>query len=255
MKTLRFVLVLFLTSAAATRAEQPNPEDFKVENSVYTGDQQEPAIRTITYFTGKAVYDCMKAPAEVAIFEKSARRFVLIDVSRRDRTELSTEQVAAFTQQLKDLAARNVDPLIKFSAQPVFQEHFDAAVNELTFSSQWLNYRVVLESQADQEIVARYREFCDWDARLNALLTPGMLPPFGRLQVNASVAQHRALPGQVFLTITSPKAGQPPTKIHSEHRLVRPLTAADLSYLAHLRASLGDFKLVSFQEYRKSADR
>ena len=249
----RLLLPFVWPTVAASPAEQPKAEDFKVENSVYTGDEQEPASRTITYFKGEVVFDSMKAPAEVAIFEKSADRFVLLDVSRRVRTQLSTKQIAAFTQRLKELAARNVDPLIKFSAEPAFQEHFDAAANELTFSSQWLNYRVVLQTEANQEVVAHYREFCDWDARLNAL-DAGMLPPFGRLQVNAAIAQRRA-GREVFLTITSPKAGQPPTKIRSEHHLVRPLTAGDLSEIARLRAWLGEFKLVRFDEYRKAERR
>ncbi len=248
-------LGICLAGSVASRADQPKAEDFKVENSVYTGDEPEPASRTTTYFKGGAVYDCMTAPAEVAIFEKSANRFVLVDVSRRVRTELSTKQIAAFTQRLKEVAARNVDPLLTVSAEPAFQEHFDATANELTFSSRWLNYRVVLETEANQEVVAQYRDFCDWDARLNALLTPGMLPPFGRLQVNAAVAQRRAVAGQVFLTISSPKAAQPPTKIRSEHHLVRPLSADDLDRIKHLRASLDDLKSVSFDEYRKPARR
>jgi hypothetical protein len=248
-------LAIGLLGRAASFAAQPTAEDFKVENSVYTADGQEPAIQTITYFKGEAVYDSIKAPAEVAIFEKSADRFVLLDVARRVRSQLSTKQIAAFSQRLKEVAARNADPLIKFSAEPAFQEHFDAAANELTFSSQWLNYRVVMETESNQEVVARYREFCDWDARLNTMLTPGMLPPFGRLQVNAAVAQRRALAAQVFLTITSPKAGQPPTKIRSEHHLVRPLTAGDLSEIARLRGWASEFKSVSFDEYRKAGRR
>jgi hypothetical protein len=248
-------VAVWLAGRAVSLAEQPKAEDFKVENAVYAGDEQEPASRSITYFTGGAVYDCMKAPAEVAIFEKSADRFVLVDVPRQVRTELSTKQIATFIQQLKELAAKNADPLIKFSAEPAFQKHFDAATNELTLSSQWLNYRVVLAPQANQEVVARYHEFCDWDARLNALLTPGLLPPFGRLQVDVAVAQRRAVASQVFLTITSSKAGQPPTKVRSEHSLVRPLTASDLDYVARLRAALGDFKSVSFDQYRKAGRR
>jgi hypothetical protein len=168
---------------------------------------------------------------------------------------LSTKQIAAFIQQLKELAAKNTDPLIKFSAEPAFQEHFDAATNELTFNSRWLNYRLILAPEANQEVVARYHEFCDWDARLNAILTPGLLPPFARLQVDAAVAQRRAMASQVFLTISSAKAGQTPAKVRSEHRLVRPLTASDLEYIAHLRAKLADFKLVPFDQYRKAARR
>jgi hypothetical protein len=241
-----------LSLAAASHAFA---DDFKIENSVYVGESQEqtqkPTTRSITYFTANAVYDMMKEPAEVTIFEKSVERFVLIDVNRRVRTELTLQDITLFVQKLQQLAAKNPDPLIKFAAEPTFREGFDAAKNELTLSSQWVNYRLILTPEPNQQAVEQYREYCDWQAKLNAMLSPGSLPPFGRIQVNSSIAQHQSIASQVFLTIASPKNGQPPTIFHSDHNLVRPLTTADQERIAHLRAALGDFKLVKFEEYRK----
>ena len=238
-------------------------EEFKIENSVYQGDPADqgdkadakgksPVSRSITRFVGGSVYDFMKEPAEIAIFEKAAQRFVLINVDRRIRAELPTKDIAVFTLQLQKLAAKNPDPLIRFSAAPSFQEKFDEAAQELTLSSEWVTYRLVLTPEPSQEVVDQYREFCDWHARLNALLKPGSLPPFNRLSVNTILAQRRAIASHVFLTLSPSKPGQPPTKFYSEHRVVRPLTPTDLDDVAHLRAALSDFKLVKFEQYRKA---
>lgn len=227
-------------------------DEFKFENAVYEGDQKEPISRSITYFLDDAVYDSIKDPAEIAIFERTAQQFVLVDIGRRIRTELSTKDIAAFAQQLQQLAAKNVDPVIKFCAEPSFQEKFDAANEELTLSSQWLTYQVVLAPESNQQAVDQYREFCDWHARLNSLLNPGSLPPFPRLELNSALARHRALPTQVVRKETSSKNNQVMT-IRTEHRLVRPLTSTDQSHVTHLRSVLREFKSVSFEQYRKDS--
>jgi hypothetical protein len=237
-------------------------EEFKVENSVYRGDPADltkkdvqaeaPIGRSITRFVGGAVYDSMKEPAEIAIFEKAAQRFILINVDQRIRAELSTRDIAAFTLELQKRSAKNSDPLIRFSANPTFQERYDEATQELTLGSEWVTYRLTLMPESSQEIVDQYREFCDWSARLKAMLEPGSLPPFNRLSVNMTLAQRRAIASMVFLTLAPSKPDQPPIKFYTEHRLIRPLTPTDLDYVAHLRAALGDFKRVGFEQYLKA---
>jgi hypothetical protein len=171
-----FVLVLafggFGLAAAGTFAD----DEFKIENSVYQGDSQpdpsagadanasvdannanpkaqEPESRSITYFTGGAVYDSIKQPGEIAVFDKAAKQFILVSITRRIRTELSTADIANLTLQLQKVAAKNADPLIRFSAEPSFQEQFDAATNALTLSSQWITYRLELTPEPSREAV------------------------------------------------------------------------------------------------------
>jgi hypothetical protein len=252
-----WLAILVAVTGQALIGKATVADEFKVENAVYVSTQEKAVSQSTTIFHGGAVYDFLTEPAEVAIFEKTGNRFILVDVARRTRTELSTENVTTFTQRLQQRAAKSADPLVKFLAEPKFEEQYDAARGELTLGSPLVSYRLVLAAEANQEAVEQYREFSDWYARLNTLLVPGSRPPFGRLAANAALAKRQAMASQVFLTISPPQLspGKPATTIRSEHRLVRPLAPADLQRVARLRAVLTDLKLVSFEQYRKAQPR
>jgi hypothetical protein len=247
-------IVLFLGGVfgiVAGQAGRAIGEDFRVDNTVYAADQKEPNSESTTIFHGGVVYDCMKTPAETVVFDKNADRFVLLNLTQRVRAELTTDRLAAFTDGLQMRAAKSKDPLMKFLAGPKFDEKFDETAGELTLSSPLVTYRLVLAPESNQSIVEQYHEFCDYYARLNALLA-GSRPPFGRIVVNAALAQRQATAAKVILTIASGKGvSQQRTTIRSEHRVVRPLEPADLERVAKTRELMGNLKLVSFEEYRK----
>ena len=242
-------LSMLIGRAGATRGE-----DFRVDNAVYVGEQKEPSSQSTTIFSGGVVYDCLKSPAETVVFDKTTGQFILLNLTRRVRAELSTGEVAAFIERLRPLAAKSGDPLVKFLAEPNFQEQ-SAPTGELILSGPPITYRLTLARQPDQSVVDQYREFCDWYARLNALLIPGSPPPFGRLVVNAALAQQHAIASQVVLTIHGGTGSKPRTTIRSGHRLVRPLEATDLQQVAQTRDYMGSFKLIGFDQYRKAPSR
>jgi hypothetical protein len=251
-----FVFMLIAIVGVFGRGVAASADDFRVDNSVFTGDKKEATSQSVTIFHDGVVYDSMKSPAETVVFDKAAMKFVLLNMSNRTRTELTTDDVAAFVtrfeNQLQSMIAKQPDPLIEFMASPKFQEQFDGATSELTLSSPLVNYRLVLLTSESDAAVQQYREFSDWYARLNTLLTPGALPPFGRLAVNAAIANRKAIASQVALTMSTAKSNRRLT-IRSTHQVSHPLTQTDLDYVAALRKSMSDFKLVSFDEYRKAA--
>jgi hypothetical protein len=188
------------------------------------------------------------------------------------RAELTTGQVAAVIEQLRPAAARSKDPLVRFLAEPKFQEQEPGAVfrgplrqivpndhpgaspsGELILSSPLITYRLTLTRVADDGVVEQYHEFCDGYARLNALL--GSPPPFGRLVVNAAMAERHAIASQVVLTVHTGPGSKAQTTIRTEHRLVRPLEAADQQQVAQTREYMGSFKRIGFEPYRKAASR
>jgi hypothetical protein len=227
-------------------------EDFRIDNTWQVANQKEPPSQSTTIFHNGVVYDCMTAPAETVVFDQSAERFILLNLKLRTRAELTTTELAAFTDRLQQLHARSSDPVVKFLAAPSFQKHFDEATGELTLDSTWITYRLVLAPEANQAAVKQYHEFSDWYARLNALLVPGSCPPFARLVVNAALAQQKALPSQVARTLSPGKPNRPPSTIHSTHRVTRPLAPADLDRVAKTREFMVKFKLVSFDQYSKA---
>ncbi len=232
----------------------PIGEDFRVDNTVFAGDKKEPISRSVTIFHDGIVYDCMKMPAETVVFDKTTKRFVLLNMASGTRAELTTREVtdfiSRFESRLKSIIAKKPDALIQFMADPKFQERYDESAGKLTLSSPLVTYTVVLAAGPNEAAAGQYREFSDWYARLNILLTPGALPPFARLAVNAVVAKRKAIAAQVTLTIVSPKSDHRQT-IRSTHRVVRPLTAADLEQVARIQKQMTDFKPVDFEKYRK----
>ena len=75
-----------------------------------------------------------------------AGKFILLNQANRTRTELTTEDVSAVLKQLQLRAAANPDPVVKFLADPQFQQRFDEATGELTLSSTMVSYRLVLST-------------------------------------------------------------------------------------------------------------
>jgi hypothetical protein len=246
------LLTIAAACSALGHAGQASAEDFRVNNQVFPNNQKEPAGQSITIFHEGIVYDSMKSPAEIVIFDKPAGKFILMNPANQTRAELATADITAFVNQLQALAAKHPDPVVKFLADPKFQERFDESMGELTLTSPMVSYRLVLSTGDSPAAADQYREFSDWYARLNTLLTPGSRPPFGRLAVNDAVAKHKAIASQVILAVASSKAGGRPTTIRTTHQVVRQLTQADVDYVTKIRKSINDYKLISFDKYRKS---
>ncbi len=254
-----FLRVLFLLLAGLSIYAGPSmcgalfAQDFRVDNRVYQGDNKEPVSQSCTVFYQGTVCDFLEKPAETIIFDKTAGRFFILDDARRIRTELSTTQLASFTQRLHDRARKGPDPLMRFFAEPVFEERFDPARRELILSSDLVTYKAIVISAENAALAAQYREFSDWYARLNAMLISGSRPPFARLKLNEALALREALAREVTLTITTTKDGKRQTAaIHSEHLLSLALTPADMERIQRARQAMTTYKLVSFDRYRQS---
>lgn len=248
MSLSRLVLVILFVACLAVGALAA---DFRVDNTAYVTGQKGPPIESTTIFQGGTVFDYMTSPAETVVFEPAAGRFILLNVKSRTRAELTSSELTAFTDRLQQVASKSSESRVRFLAAPKFQERFDAKSGDLTLSSTWFTYRVMLTTTEDPAAAEQYHEFSDWYARLNALLSPGSRPPFARLVVNAAVAQRKALPSQVVLTISPSKTNNQPIVIHSTHRVVRPLMSDDLDRVSKTRKSMTEFKQVSFEKYRK----
>ena len=94
---------------------------------------------------------------------------------------IATSVNAATSRSLKRIAPAQNDPLKRFLVDPRFEEQFDESTGELTLSSQWMTYRVLIETREEAAVADQYRDFADWQVQLNTLLNPGSKPPFARL--------------------------------------------------------------------------
>ncbi|MFH1267857.1 MAG: hypothetical protein ABIK89_19240 [Planctomycetota bacterium] len=227
-------------------------EDFRIENKVFVDDEKEPRIQSTTIFHEGVVYDYLADPAEVTVFDARHRRFVLLDLTRRIKTELTTERVVDFSQRLKEWAEGQSDEFLQFLANPQFEEEFDESTQELNFTSPWMTYRMTTIGTESEEISGQYREFADWYCRLNTVLNPGARPPFARMKVNAALLERQQFPREVELTI-QPKESFLAKRltVRSEHLLIRQLVESDRKRVAQTDQFLAMYTTVDFDEYQR----
>lgn len=246
MLTAVFSAGLFLGTSVAAE------EDFRIENKVFVDGEKEPRIQSTTIFHEGVVYDYLAEPAEVTVLDAQHGRFVLLDLTRRIKTELTTERVVDFSEHLKQWAKGQSDEFLQFLADPQFEEEFDESTHELNFTSPWMAYRLTTVGTESEEISEQYREFADWCCRLNTVLNPGARPPFARMKVNAVLHERQQFPRKVELTI-QPKESflAKRLKVRSEHLLIRQLVESDRKRVAQTDQFIAMYTTVDFEEYQR----
>ena len=239
-------LGLLATAALATA------EDFRVETQIYVGDQEAPASTNVTRFKGSVVWDFAGDGSEIVVFDKARGRFAMLDLQRKVRTEVTTGEVMQFTQQLRDWATRQDDPLLKFCATPRFEPATGAPSPTRRFKSSLLAYEIETERPDRPEIAIRYREFSDWYARVNTLFRPGLLPPFPRLLVNEQLAREQLVPQRVQLTLAPQRShGNKELTVRSEQNFVYGLLESDLEQIDRAAGYLVTLRSVPLAAYRQ----
>jgi len=227
-------------------------EDFKVVNKVFVGNAKKPQAQSTTIFSGGVVYDYLEEPAETMVFDPAGKRFILLDSVRKVRTELSTDEVLDLVERLRRRFSASADPYQVFQAEPKLDDEFDDDSGELTFSSTWMTYRLVGAEAPSREISSQYREFSDWQARLNSLINPGGRLPFPRMILNAALERRGELPREVHLSLKPKRqvlSGR--VKLRSEHLLIRRLVESDRSRVTQTGQFMAMFSQLSFTDYQK----
>lgn len=243
---------LLLAIALFCLARGARSDDFRIENRVFSEGKAAPESRSLTLFHEGMVYDFMTEPPEVTIFDKSAGQFILLDMARRQQTQLSTADVEAFVEKLRRAASRQKDPLTRFFADPKFTESYEPASDEISLVSPSVTYRIAIVAPQSESIVGQCRDFSDNYTRLNAMLNRGSRPPTARLQANEAIAQHHAVAREVTLTVVSIKNGvAEKTVLRSTHEVATTLSASDLEQIDKTREARASFKIVEFSQYEK----
>lgn len=222
-------------------------EDFRIETDIFFESGEAPDISTLTLFRGSTVYDFMETEnEEITIFDINRGRFVLLDCPRKVRTTVTTDQLIRFSAALKAEAKGNITALVT----PEFTESFDKQAGLLELVGKRLQYKVKAIRPPSEEIVDRYRKFADWYARLNATRV-GNLPPFARMQLNASMASHGVLPRSVERTISSltPLGGS--SQIRTSHLVSWQLTNTDRKRITRAGDYMATYREVSPASYWK----
>lgn len=218
-------------------------EEFRIETKIYVGDEKEPASETTTLFLDGVVYDFLAKPEQICVFRKPGGgkpgRFILLDPERRQRTELTTPQLAGAMEKLRTWAAQQKDPFLKFAANPEFEESFEPDSGKLVLASYWESYSVETTAADEPSVLAEYREFLDWYTQLNTLLQAGP-PPEPRLRLNSALARHRVVPVKVELTRPGDKE-----PLRAEHNFTWRLSQADRERIDDVNDALASYHKVT----------
>ncbi len=227
-------------------------EGFRIETAIYVGDEEKPESEATTLFLDGVVYDFLANPEQTAVFRKPTGgkpgRFILLDPQDRIRTEFTTEQLSGAMNKLRTWASRQEDPFLQFAADPDFKESFEPESGQLILASHMESYTVATTRVEHAAALAEYREFLDWYAQLNTLLSGGP-PPEPRLRLNAALARHEVVPVKVELT-----RGREKEPLRAEHKFTWRLSREDLDRIDEVRASLAAYKSVPNEEFLRTTE-
>ncbi len=237
----------------ATCLAMARAEDFRVESTVFANKQKEPVSRSSTVFHAGVIYDYLADPPRTAVLDRTRGRFILLDADRHEKAELPLETISTAVASLRGMAEKSPNAFLKFVANPQFDPQIDQETEELVFASPVLTYRLKTVAAPSAEAGQQYREFLDWTARLNAILTPAAPPPFARLAVNDEVARRNLMSETVELVIPKQWAlGGRSLTLRSEHVLTWRLLEKDHDQIARTGSQMASFKLIPFADYRKN---
>ncbi|NLE38292.1 MAG: hypothetical protein GX621_09740 [Pirellulaceae bacterium] len=224
--------------------------DFRIENRVFVSSSKEPTAESTTLFYRGTVYDFLEKPAEITVFDPLENRFVLLDVDRGMKTELSTKTIDATLVRLKRLAETSKDPKVRFLYRPEFAQTIDPKTNELVFESDWMTYRVTTVAAEDAALARQYRQFCDAYANLNMFLRPGSRPPYPRLIVSDAIEKRGEIPTAILLVLKYQRGlDLRQERLRSEHRFVKRLLESDRDRIVAAGEQMASFKAVDLRQY------
>jgi len=230
-------------------------EGFRIETEVYLGDEIEPLSHNTTLFDSGTVYDfsehaSSRETARIAVFRPptSSRpgQFILLDLKTKQRTEVSTKRISGLMKKLNRWASDQDDPLLKFAANPTFDQQFDEASGALSLESENWQYRVATVPAENATMLARYREFTDWYTRLNTMMH-GNPPPGPRLKLNAALQTHGVVPVEIHRKVDSQS-----TEVRATHLFTWRLSRKDRARLDQAQRHLTSFEKVDNEEFLAS---
>ncbi|MFN0050725.1 MAG: hypothetical protein ACKV0T_00950 [Planctomycetales bacterium] len=228
-------------------------QDFKVQTRIFDARSSSatekkdrratPVGRSTALFHAGKVYDSLDAGNQLTIFEPAQKRFVLLDGSRRIATYVTFDELETLLYQAEKRAeeqllklkgtARSSDAQLashlKFQLQPVFQESFDDAKQQLKLSGAALNYTVRCAPADPVEVVDIYLNYADWAKKLDYLVNAQAPLPAPRLKVNDALRERKRLPVEVQLT--THQAGG--LRLTAEHNFTWTLDQHDRKTIRH----------------------
>lgn len=239
-----FAILLIALTIVCTAGAQ----EFRVETDVYMGDDAESTSHTVTLFEKSAVYDFVDGQSQIVVYQQESEsrnaQFILLDTDTKRRTEIDVKRIAGLMTKLTKWAATQDDPILKFAAEPRFEEKFDSESGDLSLTSEEWTYRVATIPAEDPKALTRYQDYADRYAELSTMLY-GAAPAGPRHALDASLAKHKAIPVEIR-RITG---GDEKNQVRAAHLFSWRLSRDDRSRLDEAQEFLTSFEKVGNEAF------
>lgn len=266
------LLVLLVTKPLAAN----EADTLRVETEVFAEhDDSVPLAHSLTLFNRDVAWDFLDVTetdsddmtdkntagfgGEIILHDPARERVVLIDPRRNVRTSVDAIQLERLSVSLANWARQSDDKLICWAGGPAFGEGVQEVDGCLELIGPRVRYRVEATDAPSQAMADRYRRFADTAILLRAMLHPGGVPPFPRLELNRRLAMAGSLPAAVTLE-TEPRGGLSAAALtgvlqrtlRSTHRIHPALRSDDLQRIANAEARMAAAEEVSLARYTKA---
>ena len=241
----KMVLIAMLSAFCAASAAA---QEFRVETDVFVGEEPEATSHAVTLFEKSAVYEFTENPQQIVVYRAAdgdrAAEFILLDPQSQRRTEVEVAKIKTLMGKLAKWAGEQQDPVLKFAANPKFDEKFNEESGELTLSSKEWTYRIATVPAENQAALTRYRDFADRYAELSTMLH-GAVPPAARQALDAALVKHKAIPVEIRRTT----GGDEKNQVRAAHLFSWRLSREDRSRLDDAQKYLASFKKVDNEKF------
>jgi len=270
-------MMLLLAILLVTKPLAANEADtLRVETEVFAEhDDSVPLAHSLTLFNRDVAWDFLDVTetdsddmtdkntagfgGEIILHDPARERVVLIDPRRNVRTSVDAIQLERLSVSLANWARQSDDKLICWAGGPAFGEGVQEVDGCLELIGPRVRYRVEATDAPSQAMADRYRRFADTAILLRAMLHPGGVPPFPRLELNRRLAMAGSLPAAVTLE-TEPRGGLSAAALtgvlqrtlRSTHRIHPALRSDDLQRIANAEARMAAAEEVSLARYTKA---
>jgi len=270
-------MMLLLAVLLVTKPLAANEADtLRVETEVFAEhDDSVPLAHSLTLFNRDVAWDFLDVTetdsedvtdkniagfgGEIILHDPARERVVLIDPRRNVRTSVDAIQLERLSVSLANWARQSDDKLICWAGGPAFGEGVQEVDGCLELIGPRVCYRVEATDAPSQAMADRYRRFADTAILLRAMLHPGGVPPFPRLELNRRLAMAGSLPAAVTLE-TEPRGGLSAAALtgvlqrtlRSTHRIHPALRSDDLQRIANAEARMAAAEEVSLARYTKA---
>ena len=227
-------------------------QDFRMETSIFAGDEKKQIAQNVTLFQEKLIYDFRLAneanpkPIEIVVFDQRQMTFTLIDVTRGYRTRLEVPQLIKMVEGLRQQV--RVSEKTKFLIDPL-DETMNPSGSELALSSEHIHYRIEGERPKNPDLLPRYFEYLSQFTRLMAS-DPKSLPPFARMQLNQSIKKMGWFPSRIEARYKPNQLIRNEIKMRSEHSFLETLSRKDEERIEMAKSLLMKSEEVSLPIYR-----